>query len=460
VTNPKKILHRRSFLGLGLGGVVTGAVAPMLWLPRATRAATPAFGQVKHLILINANGGMRSTCLFNADVSDQWNPPAISGKQSGASGTDWGVGGVFASDAYDGGIAGSIPSVPQISNDVCVLGTVDHTPGEARGDGTHDSAQLRIATGAPDGTIGLLTRVYRDHDLYQDGGVEENLPPVVVGQARNFGAGSGEWGPFRPVTVNGYRDFANYSDDETSELPKWALGLERANDDWFAAQRAVRHRAMVDGLIDTKRQSVTFRPIFRDPILDLIGQPGETMHGMSNEELVAAMGGEQVSLDMALALRFVGFGAPAVVVGDGGWDFHSDELAEFPEKGQALGRMLAGLHFALKQLSHPDGGTYYDHSLVAVVSEFSRDNVELNGFNSGSGSDHNGGPGSRYQGLPFFGGVVGKRGKFYGETNATTMEPKSGEPIFATNAMLAMFLDVLGIETADHFPDEPLEEIF
>ncbi len=130
------------------------------------------------------------------------------------------------------------------------------------------------------------------------------------------------------------------------------------------------------------------------------------------------------------------------------------------DRGRDLGRAISGLMFALKTLEHPDGGSYFDHSLVAVVSEFSRDNVEANGFNSGNGSDHNGGPGSRYQAIPFFGGVVGKGGKFFGETNASTMEPKSGEPVFGTRSMLATFLDVLGIDAAEHFVDEPLTEIF
>jgi hypothetical protein len=460
MTKRNRQFRRRGFLKVGLTGLATGAIAPTLWLPRRSLADTPAHGQVKHLILINTDGGMRSTCLFNADVSDQWNPPSISGKQSGANGTDWGVGGVFSAEAHDGGIVGSIPSVPQISNKICVLGTVDHTPGEERGDGTHATARLRIATGEPDGSVGLLTRIYKSHALYQDGGIEENFPPVTINSARLFGVGSGEWGSFRPVAINNYRDFRSSGSSEVAERPSWALDLERGTDDWYAATRAQRHRQLVNGLIDTKRQALTFRPIFTDPILDVENSPDESMHGMSNEELVAALGSDGLGLDLALALRFIGFGSPALAVGDSGWDFHSDELAEFPEQGRNLGRAISGLYFALQALKHPDGGSYFDHTLVAVVSEFGRDNVEANGFNSGNGSDHNGGPGSRYQAIPFFGGVVGKRGKFFGETNASTMEPKSGEPVFGTRSMLATFLDVLGIDASEHFVDEPLTEIF
>jgi uncharacterized protein (DUF1501 family) len=217
---------------------------------------------------------------------------------------------------------------------------------------------------------------------------------------------------------------------------------------------------MVNGLIDSKRQAVTFRPIFTDPILDVVNQAGESMHGMTNEELLATLGDSDLARDVALGLRFCGFGAPAVVVGEGGWDFHSDELTEFPAHGQRLGRVLSGLYRALKTLQHPDGGTYFDHSLVAVVSEFGRDNTELSGFNSGNGSDHVGTAANRFQAFPFFGKVVGQKGGFFGATNATTMEPKSGEPVFSSISLLAMFLDVLGIDPEPHFPDAPLTAIF
>jgi uncharacterized protein (DUF1501 family) len=453
--------RRRSFLKLGLAGIATGAIAPTLWLPRL-RAATPAFGQVKHLVVVYLDGGARTSCLFNADVSQQWNPIEISGIQAGAAGTEWGVGGVFPATAYDGGVLGeTVPAVPSLTDRMCVLGTVDHTPGEDRGDGNHDTAQIRMATGAPDGTRGLLSIVYRDHALYQNGGAEENLPPVIVGgAARLFGAGAGDFGPYRPVVVNRWQDFRNNSEGEAVAKPSWVAGLEQRMDERLAATRSARHRTMVDGLRDSKRQAETFRPIFVDPILDLTEMPDAAMHGMSNAELVAAMGAEDFCLDAALALRFMGFGAPAVVIGNGGWDFHSDELAEFPAHATTFARMLAGLVYSLQHLQHPEGGTYWDQSLVVVASEFSRDNAEVSGFNSGNGSDHQGNAPCRYQALPFMGGVVGQGGKFFGRTDPASMEPLEGEPVFSSISLLAMCLDVLGIDPTPHFPDAPLDVIF
>jgi hypothetical protein len=455
------LLRRRSFLASAAAGIAGGVIAPTLWLPRRARAGTPGFGQAKHLLVINLDGGARSQCLFNANVSQQWNPGEISGIQSGAPGTDWGVGGVFPATDYDGGVLGEvIPAVPKISNQICVLGTVDHTPGEDRGDGNHASAQIRIATGAPDGNRGLLTIVYKDHPKYQGAGVDTNLPPVVIGDsARLFGSGTGEFGKHRPIIVGSWRDFRGNSNSSVMAQPSWSLGLEDAFDARLSASRSASQRVLVDGLRDSKRQAATFRPIFLDPVLDL-DQSAAAAHGMTNEQLVAALGDEDVSRDVALALRFFSFGSPAAAVGYSGWDFHSDELTEFVPQAQAFARMLAGLVYALKRLQHPEGGTYWDHTLVVCTSEFTRDNTELSGFNSGQGSDHNGGPGCRYQALPFFGGLVGQGGKFFGETDYDTMEPKMGEPVFSSQSLLALCLDVLGIDSALHFADAPLTAIF
>lgn len=458
-------IKRRSFLGLGMATVATVAVAPTLWLPRTGHAQTSAFGAAKHLVVVNLDGGMRSTCLFNADVSEQWNPPEISGKQAGADGTEWGVGGVFPATDYPdtGGVLGGVvPAVPKITSDLCVLGTVDHTPGEDRGDGNHDSARIRMATGAANGTRGLATIIYRDHALYQGGGRDTNLPPVVIGNsARLWGSGAGEFGPYRPVIVGSWRDFRNQGGSDAATQPGWATQVGAALDDDLAVSRAARHRAMVDGLRDSKRQAATFRPVFTDPLLDVEQQPDATAHGMSNAQLLAAFGSEErFGLDAALAMRFLGFGAPAVVLGDGGWDFHSDERTEFRAHAENFARVLAGLHYALRTLQHPDGGTYWDHTLVVVTSEFGRDNTEVTGFNSGEGSDHNGGPASRYQALPFMGGLVGQGGRFFGATDAATMEPRAGEPVFSSTSILATCLDVLGIDPTPHFPDAPMDVIF
>lgn len=458
---------RRKFFQLGAGGLATAAIAPTLWIPRRSLAATPASGMVKHLIVVHLDGGARSQCLFNADVAQQWNPTEISGVQAGAPGTQWGVGGVFSATAHAGGIDGeTIPSVPQISDRICVLGTVDHTPGLDAADADHNTASLRMATGAPDGTRGLFTIVHRDHASYQDGNPDRNLPPVVVGGvARRFGGGSGDFGPYRPIVVDHWSEFIGAGDNGAELVARpWSRELGSTLDERFAATRSARHRALVAGLTDSKRQVADFSEIFTNPVLDVTGKPSEAKDGLTNAELLSALVEpgipEDTAYHTALALRFLGFGAPAVAIGIDGWDFHSDELAMFPAKGRELGRTFAALAYLLERMPHPDGGTYWDHSLVVATSEFSRDNTELGGFNSGNGSDHVGSPACRYQALPFMGGVVGQGGKLFGATDFLTAERMPGEPVFSSASMLAMCLDVLGIDPAPHFPDAPLAEVF
>lgn len=458
---------RRTFLKLGAGGIATSAVAPTIWLPRRSAAATPASGMVKHLIIFHLDGGARSQCMFNGNVAQQWNPSEISGVQTGAPGTEWGVGGVFSTQAHAGGIDGeTIPSLPQISDRICVLGTVDHTPGSDAGDADHLTAAQRMSSGAPDGTRGLLTIIHRDHALFADGNPDGNLPPVVVGApGTRFGFGSGDFGSYRPIIVGHWSEFAGAGDSATELVARpWSRAFGRELDDKVAATRSARHRALVAGLTDSKKQVADFSAIFTDPVLDVAGKPSAAMNGLSNGELATALVEPGVLDDTAyhtaLALRFVGFGAPAVVIGIGGWDFHSDELTMFPAKAREFGRAFAAMPYLLERMPHPDGGTYWDHSLVIATSEFSRDNTELGGFNSGNGSDHIGSPASRYQALPFMGGVVGQGGKLFGATDFLTAERMPGEPVFSSISLLAMCLDVLGIDPLPHFPDAPLGEIF
>ena len=148
--------NRRTFLKLGLGGIATGAVAPWVWTPRMSRATgnIPA-SRHNHLIVINLDGGARSVPMFNGAVDSRWNPY---GTQPGAEGTDWGVGMVFDAAPHPEtqalfGMA--MPSLPMISNEVCVLGTVDHTPGAAAGVGNHDTARNIICSGYEGGGAGL-----------------------------------------------------------------------------------------------------------------------------------------------------------------------------------------------------------------------------------------------------------------------------------------------------------------
>lgn len=452
--------NRRSFLKLGLAGAATGVIAPHVWIPRISKAAmeVPSHKD-NHLIIINLDGGARSVPMFNAKVSPMWNPI---GMQPGAPGTEWGIGSMFSAVPYiDASMTLPVPilSLPEISNQICVIGTMDHTPGEVVGDGNHDSVRPRMATGSPNGGAGLLSLIHGHHKKYTQPSLDPAFPPVIIdtfGSTAFFGIPRGP--AVSPVMIPSFSEFKQQNGDNAGGQPDFARALESGIDGHAAARRSARDRALIDRLRNGKVAVQAFRDVFLNPVLDVVGQPAATMHGLTNQQLVAGLGDSDTSLNMALALRFLGFGSAAIMVGDLGWDTHSNESTVYAMMAERLARVLAGLNVVLKLLQHPAGGTYWDHSVVMVVSEMGRDNILSNGYNSGGGSDHNGGPGSRYQAFPFMGGLISQGGKMFGTTNAQTMEPD--DVVFGTQSLLATSLALLNIDPGPHIPADPLVEIF
>lgn len=443
---------RRSLLRLGAASLAAGVAAPHLWIPRISHAKIPA--SKNHRVLIYfLDGGARSVPMFNAGVSARWNPL---GARAGAPGTEWSVGNVFTDD-------GENPSLLHMSHEICVLGTCDHTPGQNPGVGDHTLARGFAGCGYGDRGPGLLSIIHGYHRSYNEPSLVPVFPPVLIG------AGDGtqyfalpDGGAIAPVKVPSFSDFTAQNGNNAGGQPEFARALENGLDARAAALRGGRDRARIDLLRDGKAAVQAFRDIFLDPVLDVAGAPTAAMHGLTNAELATMLGSDRIAYNTALALRFFGFGSAAVVVGDTGWDTHSDEMALFSGSANRLGRTFAGLSLALKALTFPDGTSYWDNTLVLTLSEFGRDNLMDSGYNSGGGSDHTGGPGSRYQAYPFFGGLVApeRRGKFFGATDPETMEPRPGEPVFSTRSIHAMLLALLDIDPAPHFPDPPLDILF
>lgn len=453
--------NRRNFLKLGLGAVATGAIAPWVWTPRLSRAALqiPA-SRDNHLIVINLDGGARSVPMFNGGVDTRWNPM---GTQPGAGATEWGVGSVFdAAPIADtqAQFGEAMPSLPMLSDEICVLGTVDHTPGAAAGVGGHEVARNIISSGTEGGGPGVLSQIYARHKNYTEGSAGLVFPPVVIGTGQAttiFGIPDGS---ITPVMVPSYSEFAQQSGDDAGGQPEWARAFEAGLDSTSANARSARDRQLIERMSNGKQNVEAFRQVFLDPALRVADEP-TAGKDLTNAQLEAALGTSMLGRNLALALRFVQHGSAAVLVGDNGWDTHSAEASPYSMSANTLARAFAGLNFALKRMPHPAGGTYWEHTLVMVTSEFGRDNLMSNGFNSGGGSDHTGGPGSRYQAFPYMSGRSEQGGRFFGRTNATTMEPMPGEPVFGTVNHLATGLAFLDINTEDVWPGvEPILEIF
>ncbi len=443
---------RRSLLKLGGMALAAGIAAPHLWIPRVGHAKIPA-SKKHHVLIYFLDGGARSVPMFNAGVGSQWNPL---GAQAGSPGTEWAVGKVFVDDLVN-------PSLLHMSHEICVLGTCDHTPGEPVGVGDHAVARNFVGSGYAGGGAGLLSLIHGHHKSYTEPSLSPPFPPVLLGAGdgtQYFGVPKG--GALAPVKIPSYSEFAAQKGNDAGGQPEFARALEDGLDHNTVAIRSARDRFRIDQLRNGKAAVQTYRDIFLDPVLAVAGAPAATMHGLSNAELATMLGPDLLSFNTALALRFIGFGSAAVVVGDTGWDTHSGESAMFAASANRLGRTFAGLSLALKALKFPDNTSYWDNTLVLTISEFGRDNLMPSGYNSGGGSDHTGGPGSRYQAYACFGGLVdaAKRGKLFGATDSVTMEPKPGEPVFSTRSILAMVLGLLDIDPTPHFPEPPLDILF
>ncbi|MDP9001301.1 MAG: DUF1501 domain-containing protein, partial [Myxococcota bacterium] len=365
-----KRVSRRGFLGIA-GASLASASAAHLWIPRRAFAAGSP-GAIKRLLILHAGGGARTTCLFNGNVSPQWNPfGAVSAADVDATGAallapgvQWGVGkallglGLGESTStleprtlsnWDGK---TLPYISQIAEKVTVLGSVDHDPTQTQGDFDHDSATRRMCTGAPAGRIGLLTVLSKELDSREVDG-QYALPPVVVGGSGPMGASvyaavDRTNARHQPVLLNGPGDFRDPHPAVGAKSPDWTTSLELRLDDSYVKARpnAVGGRAAeyviakqlgleYGGLLAADSLRVSYAEASLGTLTD--GKP------LSNAMLAELFGlpifGQEPRTDVfdahwggptALAVRLLQTGAPVVAVGVGGWDLHAGEETALP----------------------------------------------------------------------------------------------------------------------------------
>lgn len=448
---------RRKFL------ISTGALAlPTLWIPRRARAATRAFGEVDHLLVLFARGGLRSHCLFNAVGTEQHNPFGV---QTAAEGTSWTLGAACGADDIRTSFE-TVPSFAKVTNDVAVLACVDHNPGGTP-DVDHRTATNRIATGSPNGENGLLSVIGRHKPGFENGFSRDRLPPVEI-QPSELGSGVGDYAKTRPLSL------VDASGSFASDFPVgkgWKQSARIVLDDAFRNRRSPAFRDRFAEFSRAKGYTREFADVLADPRLDVVGAPDAEADGFTNAQLIEVFGnylltqiGDFDALpswgpDVAKALRFFALGVPACAVTRSYYDMHDREEAGFAPRTTDLVRQLAGLNYVLKRMNHAKGGTYWDRTLVVVVSEFSRNNTGVGGFNSGSGSDHvYEGPGpQRNQAIAVMGGVVTQKGKLLG---ATDEEMNAIDRVYSSRSLLATLLDVVGIDHTVAIDDEPIGELF
>ncbi len=455
------MVTRRDFLKTTL---LTSAAAPTLLLPRFARA-TDAFGAAEHVLVLFAKGGFRSHATFNAVGTTQHNPFGV---QAPLGGREWDLGAACGADPIVTNSFGSIPSFASISNEVTVLTSVDHIPGGIA-DTDHRTATYRMCTGSPDGGSGLLSLIGRDHPMYAGGFTLDAVPPVEIGPTE-FGNGTGSYAQTRPLSVFG-ADSAFVADKPIGK--GWKMAARAAVDARFKNTRPRTFRLRLNNYLGSKQNAATFADMLKDPRLNVVSSPTGTDAGFTNAQLLEVLGdydlstiGDEQSLrswgaDVAMALRFFGFGTPIAVVTRDIYDMHDREQFNYAPRSKDLVRQLAGLNYLLKAMPHPTGGTYWDKTLVVVLSEFSRNNTEETGFNSGAGSDHVGylpGP-CRNQAIALMGGVIpsANRGKRYGSSDDQMVATGT---VYSSKQLLSTILDVLGIAPTPYWSDAPIAELF
>ncbi len=452
---------RRGFLKtVGAGGLVAGAAfgAPYLWIPKA-HAATVGYGTAKHLICIRLSGGFRFPTAFNSDVGAEFSPWGTA--DSVASGTEWGVGELLSRSEWltDDLSTLGMRRVTDFSNEIAVIPCIDHEPLAGSADGNHLTGLERYLTGYVNGPTGLFTMInygLREKVAAAAADGQTLLPAIIMAQAA-MGRGSGKYGAYRPPVLRG-DDLERFGFNTDALLPAWAREMTNNYDSRFRDLQHQPHIPTVDAYLQSREATKAYSEIFSSEALKVDNGSNEVINGVSNANLALAFGEGGGSRNLRLALRLFAFGCPAVYIDQGGYDMHSGEEEGLPPRMADLNRLLSALRWALQTMDHPSGGTYWDHTMVTLGSEFSRSS-RGGRFNSARGSDHGGDYATRWMSMPFFGGPILAAGRRIGETRASDLEPL-GKVISYRSAMKSM-MDALGCDHEEFFPaDPPTDDLF
>lgn len=435
--------------------------SPWIWTKKSFAQSSGGFGSAKHVLILYAGGGLRSAPLFYADCAKQFNP---FGKSTPRQGVEWTPGSLLGTDPvqlFSFGDVVEMPAIPAIAQDIAVLAGLDHEPESDRAVIDHLDGDMRATQVVED--AGLLSVVHKEHPGYKNGSLV--LPPFDIGLS-NFGRGNGEFAGFRPIAVQSAAEFEGRSQGAAEAgRAEWARTLRNQRDVRYLEQRAPHVKPYLTAARDAKVNSKEYAAALRNPAIDLIGAPQAELGGVTNTQMLEVLGGGffpqgQWGLETAFALRLMQLGVPAVSVLRYLYDTHSDENTMYRADAGDLGRQIAGIHFLLHRMREPDGTPMWDRTVVFVVSEFSRDNTDpRTGFNSGGGSDHQGGVASRNQIWPVFGGPVRAAGKMLGRLDPETMATMQG-PAKPIRSVLATMLSVLGIDASKYISEAPLNALF
>ncbi len=453
-------IARRALLKAG------AALAPALWLPRQAHAQTAGQGAVRHLLYLRLSGGFRFTAAFNGAVEGQFNPFGASARKGPR--TEWGVSTLLESATWLEGrdnepkVALGMKPFSQLSDDVCVFPCIDHEPFSGRADGNHGSALERFLTGYVGGATSFLTYVnygLRNKVAQAATAGKILLPAFSLGDA-GMAAGAGSYAAYRPPVLED-AGFTRFGFNADGSLPAWASKMAGAIDERMRLRLHPNLKANVEAYQAAREATRQYSKIFGDEILRVSSRSTAIVDGISQSELETIFGTSTTGRRVALALRLFHFGCPAAFLNQGGYDLHSAEDQQLPLRIDELNQLLSGLHFALHRMKHPEGGSYWDKTLVVLGSEFGR-TASGGRFNSAGGSDHSSDLSTRWMSMPMMGGIIDQAGKGGRQLGATRPDDlRAAGPVFSYRSMLKTMLDLLGCDHAAVFPgDQPIAELF
>ena len=352
--------------------------------------------------------------------------------------------------------------VTAFTHQMCVLPCVDHEPFSQRADGNHGTGLERFLTGYVGGTTSFLT--YLNHGLREQvaqaaAAGTTLLPAFSLGDG-GMALGAGKFAAFRPPVLEG-NSFDRFGFDASASLPAWAQRVAGNVDTRLRNRLHSAHKPAIEAYQGTREATATYGRIFNDPLLKVGSGGSAQVDGISNDELTRLFGDRGAGRQAALALRLFHFGCPAVFFNEGGYDMHSGEDSGLPGAMEGLNHVLSALHAALHRMQHPSGGTYWDHTLVVLGSEFGRSTGNQR-FNSAGGSDHGADNATRWMSMPMMGGIVersGLGGLQLGETRRSDLAALG--QVYSYRSVLKTMMDLLGADHAEAFPaDAPLEDFW
>lgn len=455
-------------------------------IPRKARAQSTTRAQ--QLLIIYCQGGMRSNALFTYQgapvslcpfgvepVPPLPQQPAQFALASSAP-KDVSIAPPFTRPDPLPSWGANLGNMYSAQNQYSILSPVDHNPGGAPIIDMNIARNL-IGTGSAKGGLGLLTII--------GNAVQRDLPPFVIGDPALIFAGTKSgYEAGAPVYV---RDPLDIYGRINSHPGKGALGTWEstfqtkldARQEGLAATflgHPIAEVAHGRAQLELVRQRLV-TPQFQFGQSTNANAAYQTSHGfdLTNLRLEQAFlpfkqyptGGNTPNSDysdplgakMALAVRALQYGSPAVAVGYNGWNLHKNEKTGIQAVSVPLGRAIASLIYILSGMAGTVAKRKIDEVMVVVVSECARDNVLPDtGFNDQNGSDYRGTNPSRFQSLPIFGaGIAG--GKVYGGLSASPDLSPVGK-VYSSAQLGATMLGALGVDNTPFFTASTIDEIF